>query len=120
MTVEYLNGSDVTVIADGVTVGGVLSAECGQQNEVERIEEYLTDVPVAQLPVTSYYIKLRMRVQPYGSLGLNPDEVVLQSGARRVTYRRCAVESVKCEILPRLAVEYTVTLSAGERSETND
>ena len=119
MNVTFLKGSDVTVRADGAVVGGVLSAETGQKNTVEKIEEYLTDVPVAQFSKTSYYIKLIMQVQPYGMLGLDPGEVSLSYGGSRVVYTRCCVENVKCEILPDSAVRYTVLISAGERSVEN-
>ncbi len=100
MNVTYLKGKDVTVSADGVVVGGVLAVECGQNNTVEKIEEYLTDVPVAQFSNAAYYVKLRMRLQPYSSIGLNPSEVSLTFGSSRVVYTDCCVENVKCEILP--------------------
>ena len=51
MIASFLKGCDVTVTADGARVGGVISVECGQNNTVEKIEEYLTDVPVAQFPM---------------------------------------------------------------------
>jgi len=119
MIASFLKGCDVTVTADGARVGGVISVECGQNNTVEKIEEYLTDVPVSQLSSSSYYVKLRMRVQPYSSIGLNPSSVTLAYGNKRVSYTGCCVESVKCEILPDSAVEYAVMISAGERSVEN-
>ncbi|MEE1264090.1 hypothetical protein [Ruminococcus sp.] len=119
MNVTFLNGADVTVRADGVVVGGVIKAETGQKNTVDKIEEYLTDVPVAQFSETSYYIKLTMKAQPYGTLGLDPGEVSLSCGGCRVVYTGCCVQNVKCEILPNSAVQYTVLISAGERSVEN-
>lgn len=119
MNVTYLKGKDVTVSADGIVVGGVLAVECGQNNTVEKIEEYMTDVPVAQFSNAAYYVKLRMRLQPYSSIGLNPSEVSLTFGSSRVVYTDCCVENVKCEILPDSAVEYTIMILAGERSVEN-
>lgn len=115
----FLKGADVTVAADGVTLGGVTAVECGEDNKVEVFGEFLTDVPAAQFPKTAYYIKITMKAQPYGSLGLNPGTVELVYGGRRVTYSDCCVEKVKCEVLPASAVRYTVTLRAGGRSVAN-
>ena len=119
MNATYLKGDDVTVTADGSVIGGVLGVECGRRNSVEKIEEYLTDVPVAQFPKTVYYVTLRLQAQPYATLGFVPAEVSLICGSCRVSYTDCCVEHVKGEILPHAAVEYTVTLTAGERSVEN-
>lgn len=117
MNVTYLKGADVTVRADGRVVGGVVAVECGCRNTVEKIEEYLTDVPVAQFTETEYYVRLRMKIQPYGAFGLNPGEVSLTAGGCRLIYSDCSVEKVKCEIMPDATVEYSVLLSAQERRE---
>ena len=71
--VLFLKGEDVTVTADGVTLGGVTAAECGEKTEWETYGEILTDIPVARYGKMVYIIKLTLNAQPYGSLGLSPE-----------------------------------------------
>ena len=118
--VLFLKGEDVTVTADGVTLGGVTAAECGERTEWETYGEILTDIPVARYGKTVYIIKLTLNAQPYGSLGLSPGTVTLSYGDTEVVYTGCRVEQVKCEIMPRETVRYVVTLAAEERSESHE
>ena len=118
--VLFLKGADVTVTADGVTLGGVVSVVCGEKTAWETYGEVLTDIPAAQFGTTAYTVVLTMTAQPYGSLGLSPASLTLEYGGTQVSYTDCRVEQVKCEILPAERVRYVVTVAAGERSETHD
>lgn len=116
---RFKNGSDVKIYADGEVLGGVLSIKCESANSVEKIEEFLTDVPVAQFANESYGIEIKMNAQPYGSVGFEPESIVIEDENERVVYTKCCVGSIKCEILPRAAMAYTVKIAAGERRVEN-
>lgn len=116
---KFKNGSEVTVYADGVVLGGVLSVESEIKNSVNNIEEFLTDVPVAQFADEDYIIEIKMNAQPYGSIVFEPKRIVLEDRSNRAVFTKCCVESVKCEILPRAAIVYTVRIAAGERRVEN-
>ncbi len=118
--VLFLKGKDVTVTADGVTLGGVVSVTCGEKTEWEIYGEVLTDIPAEQFGKTVYTVTLTMNAQPYGSLGLSPASVLLEYGNTQVLYTACRVEQIQCEILPANTVSYVVTLAAEERSESHD
>ncbi|MBR1483339.1 MAG: hypothetical protein IJ598_10280 [Ruminococcus sp.] len=115
----YARGGEVVVRADGRIVGGVLSAQCVQDNRIENYGEYLTDAPVMRVPHTAHTVVLTTLSQPYATLGLEPEELSLECSGKRVVYTDCRVESVKCEILPDTAMVYTVTITADERSVEN-
>ena len=118
--VLFLKGADVTVTADGVTLGGVISVTCGEKTEWETYGEVLTDIPAARYGKAVYTVTLTMNAQPYGSLGLSPASVTLEYGDTQVIYSACRVEQIQCEILPANTVNYIVTLTAEERSESHD
>ena len=46
--VLFLKGEDVTVTADGVTLGGIVSVTCGETTEWEIYGEILTDIPAVR------------------------------------------------------------------------
>jgi len=118
--VLFLKGEDVTVTADGVTLGGIVSVTCGETTEWEIYGEILTDIPAARYGKTVYTVTLTMNAQPYGSLGLSPESVLLEYGDTQVLYTACRVEKIQCEILPANTVSYVVTLASEERSESRE
>ena len=60
--VLFLKGEDVTVTADGVTLGGIVSVTCGETTEWEIYGEILTDIPAARYGNGSRKDRTRIRI----------------------------------------------------------
>ena len=116
----FEKGNDVTVLVDGVCLGGVYGLRRLVKNEAEEIREFLTDKPAAVLPRERYYITLQLRsgaAFPFdGAIG----QVTVTGRGRTETYCQCTVQTVESAAAARGETDYTVTIQARERSVTDE
>lgn len=112
----FIRGNEVTIAVNGSALGGVFSAVCKTENNLIKIEEFLTDKPVYSVAVPSYTITLKTRRSPDEIIGQAIDSVELSGGGKTVSYTSCAVKDVYSRVLPKGILEYGVVIAADKRS----
>lgn len=116
----FIRGEEVTVKINGSALGGVLSAVCKTENNLIKIEEFLTDKPVYSVAEPSYTITLKTRRSPYEIVGQAVESVEFSVGGKTVAYTSCAVKDVYSQVLPKGILEYGVVIGADRRSVEYD
>lgn len=118
---RYLRGGEVTVKINGKAVGGVISAFCKTENNLIKIEEFLTDKPVCSVTNPVYIIELKTHIDPDTLFGGDPlESVAFESLNKTVEYTDCAVKQTTSSITAKGITEYGVVIGAGNRSVEND
>lgn len=116
----FEKGNDLTVLVDGVCLGGVYELRRSVKKEDKEIKEFLTDKPAAVLPRERYYITVKLRrgaVFPFdGGIG----QVSVTGRGRTEIYRQCKVQTVESTAAARGETDYTVVIQARERSVTDE
>lgn len=116
----FEKGNDLTVLVDGVGLGGVYALHRLVKNEDETIREFLTDKPAAVLPREQYYITVKLRRGAGFPFDGGIEELTVAGKGRTETYRRCTVQTVKSTAAARGETDYTVVIKARERSVTDE
>ena len=113
----FVNGSKVVVKINGSPLGGVLSAVCKRNNNLIKIEEFLTDKPVYSVQSPSYKIELKSRADVFEILnGQTVFSLSIEDGEKKTEYTNCSVESTGQQMLPNKLTEYTAVITAADRS----
>lgn len=117
----FISGSEVRVRVNGSVVGGVLSAVCKTENNLIIIEEFLTEKPVYSAPSPSFIIELKTHADPDGIFIEDGFETIsFECGGKTVEYSGCAVSKKESRLSSRGNIEYSVVISAGNRSVENE
>ena len=109
MAVDFEKGNNLTVLVNGIVLGGVLRLKRTAKYKQSKIEEFLNDKPVAVISLPVYTIEMelcRTAAFPFEE----PLERIEISGGGR---REALVES---QAEARGTVPYTVAVTAYERS----
>lgn len=115
-----INGRNVSVKINGITVGGILSADCKKEKNLFKIEEFLTSKPVYSAESPVYKIELKSRVDISEFLnGESLENVEFIGEGRKIKYTVCSLESAETVALPDKKTEYRVVISASDRSVEN-
>ncbi len=114
---SFNKGSDYTVFAEGVIVGGVKKIICVAKNSYSVISEFLTDVAVAKVPVKNYEIIFSMNVEGENIFSKKTDfsQIEIAGKNSTVVYKQCYVKQIESFINAVDEVEERVTVTAEER-----
>lgn len=117
---KKINGSDFTVRVNGKIVGGVYRFVSKTLTETEEIQEFLTDIPVAQIPRESYVLEFFMHCTDGCVFEEAPlESIAVFDGHKTEIYTFCAVRELACEVMPEGSADYRVTVTAEERGVAN-
>ncbi len=117
----YENGNDIIICVNDKIIGGVKEAVFGNENTCYAISEFLNDVPIKNIEKPNYKIQLsgvdakNVKIFENGSA----DKVCVKSADKTVIYSGCFTDSVITTVMPNKKIEYTVKITAAERSEIN-
>lgn len=114
---SFVKGDDVVIRLDGEILGGVIKLVCSTQNSYKKIEEFLTDIPVAKIAECSYGILMTMNSK-FDNLFENSclfDSIEISDKSKTVIYSYCHVDSVESTINAKGIIEYKVKITAESR-----
>lgn len=113
----FAKGDDIVIKFDGEILGGVLKVVCSTQNSYEKIEEFLTDIPVAKIADSSYGILLTMNSESENCFEKSClfDSIEIADKSKTVTYSNCHVDSVESTVNAKGIIEYKVKITAESR-----
>ena len=121
MPFDFVKGSEVKIRVNGAILGGVHSAEIADKSTVKKIEEYLSDIPVAEQKNTVYKIKLTLESGSLAPLeDVELESVQISRGNTSVSFEECSPESISVKIPSDGAALHTVTIEARRRSVENE
>ena len=121
MPFDFVKGSEVKIRVNGEILGGVHSAEIADKSTVKKIEEYLSDIPVAEQKNTVYKIKLTLESGSLAPLeGVELESVQISRGNTSVSFEECSPESISVKIPSDGAALHPVTIEARRRSVENE
>ncbi len=116
---SFEKGDDITIYINGQILGGVKGAVCRRDNTCYSISEFLNDIPVKKLSKSNYQLELVLDgsdiLQTFQ--GQNIQSIEFAGSYRKVIYSDCFIDSVDTSINPEKPIEYTVKITAVERSE---
>lgn len=121
MDFSYENGSDITIYVNDKIIGGVREAVFGNENTCYGISEFLNDIPFKNIKKASY--KIQLAGVGTESLKLfenqSADTIRVEGSDKKVIYSGCFTDSITTTVMPNKKIEYTVKITAAERSEIN-
>ena len=113
----FARGDDLVIRLDGEILGGVMKAVFSTYNSYEKIEEFLTDIPVEKVAESSYCILLTRNSEfdnPFENKRLF-DRIEIADKSGTVTYSDCHVDSVESAVNAKGIIEYKVKITAESR-----
>lgn len=116
MKVDYIRGSDVTILLDGEVLGGVSSAEISDAGKVINIGEYLSGIPVEQFKTPVYKIRLKLESSAAPLLGVDACTLSFLCRGKTEIFTGCLVTEHTAEIPSNGRVTHTVTIESSQRS----
>lgn len=113
----FLKGSDVAVEANGVILGGVISAEVQENYNYYELKEFLCDEAYDTVKSQSYTITLTMNISDGDifSGGVCFDILTLMQGSTRTRFEKARVLEVSDKVEGANKAVRTVRLLSEER-----
>ena len=114
---SFNKGSDYTVFAEDIAVGGIKKMICVAKNSYSVISQFLTDVAVAKVPVKNYELTFYMNVEGENVFSQKTDfsKIDVVGKHNTTTYTQCYVKQIESFINAVGEVEERVTVTAEER-----
>ena len=114
---SFNKGSDYTVFAEDIAVGGIKKMICVAKNSYSVISQFLTDVAVAKVPAKNYELTFVMNVEGENIFSQKTDfsRIDIVGKHCTVSYTQCYVTQIESFINASGEVEERVTVTAEER-----
>lgn len=116
MTVDFIKGSDVTILLNGEVLGGVSSAEISDAGRTFGIGEYLSSIPVAQIKEPRYIIRLKLESSSSLLPEVEAGTLSFLCRGKTEVFTRCCVTGHTSEIPSNGRALHTVTIESSQRS----
>ena len=116
MELEFSIDNNTVVTLNGEVLGGVCGASVTRQTTVEKIETYLTDIPVAVIERVRYEISLTLERGAEAFECGRPESIgFCRVGGEGVIFENCVLKSVKTDYSASGAAVHKVSVIAYQR-----
>ena len=116
MAVDFEKGNNLTVLVNGIGLGGVLRLKRTAKYKQSQIEEFLNNEPVAVISSPVYTIEMELCRTAAFPFEEPLERIEISGGGRREVYTLCGTALVESQAEARGTVPYTVAVTAYERS----
>lgn len=116
MKFSFEKGSDLLIKVDGEILGGVIRLRRAVKNNPDAVYEFLNEKPVALIPRKTYVLRFYMRCENGCVFDGDFNSIEVCGRGKSETYTMCTATRCESRAYPNTDINYTVTVTARERS----